>query len=174
VTNLSLEIVEGPGAGRQQPLASTAVIGRAPDAELVLEDRQVSRHHARITPAGAGALLEDLESSNGTFVNGHELHAPTSVGPRDEIRLGLTVLELRTRQDIEARPSVMRPVPPLLAVPQREPSYVSALDLTDGQADETPALDRLRDIHTKGQAKMAPLAIFVLVTLVVLVYLATR
>ncbi|CAN5476130.1 hypothetical protein BH20ACT18_BH20ACT18_01080 [soil metagenome] len=75
MSELSLEIVEGPGAGRQVPLGEPLVVGRAPDVQVVLEDPQVSRRHARISPRGERAIVEDLGSSDGTFVNGSELHA---------------------------------------------------------------------------------------------------
>jgi predicted component of type VI protein secretion system len=171
VASLTLEIVEGPGAGQQATLTDPLVIGRAADVDLVLDDRQVSRHHARVRPDNGEALVEDLGSSNGTFVNGQELHAPARVTPGDEIMVGVTLLELRSQRDVEARPSVTRPVPPPLAAPARQPSYVEPLPPAP---PATPALDRLRDIHVKTQARTAPLAIFVVVTLAVLIYLATR
>src|SRR5215210_2181237 len=112
---LSLEIVEGPGAGRQLPLGEPLVLGRAQDAQLVLDDPQVSRHHARITPRGAHAVVEDLGSSNGTFVNGAQLHAPATIGPGDDILVGVTVVELRSLAQIAAQPSAVRPVPQAIA-----------------------------------------------------------
>ncbi|HYN88848.1 MAG TPA: FHA domain-containing protein, partial [Ardenticatenaceae bacterium] len=48
-------------------------IGRWPDNDVVLPDRTVSRHHAQIRKVGTQFLLEDLESTNGTFVNGERI-----------------------------------------------------------------------------------------------------
>ena len=123
---LTLEIVEGPGAGRQIALARAVVLGRAPDADLRLEDGEVSRHHARVTPAADGsAVVEDLGSANGTFVNHNELLGPARLDPGDELLLGVTVIQVRSRQQVAAQPSAIRAVPPGLATAPREPSYVN-------------------------------------------------
>ena len=76
---LNLEVIEGPDAGKQVALDRPIVIGRGPDSDLVLEDGEVSAQHARITPSPDGtATVEDLESTNGTFVNGNELDGSDS------------------------------------------------------------------------------------------------
>ena len=171
---LTLEIIEGPDAGRTAVVQRTMVIGRAQDADLVLADAQVSRHHARVAPtADGGASVEDLSSSNGTFVNQQPLHAATRVEPGDELLIGLTVLQLRSEAQIAAVPSAVRPVPPGLAVAERRPSFVDPLPATGGQA-LNPELERLRDARVRFQARTAPLAIFVLAALVVGVFLASR
>jgi len=125
MARLLLEIVEGPGAGRQLPLERPVVVGRDAAADVVLDDERVSRQHARITPQAGGAVVEDLDSRNGTFVNREEIHSPVTALPGDDVLLGTTVLELRTDAELATRPSVVRPVPPALAVPQREPTYVA-------------------------------------------------
>lgn len=65
----------------------TAVVGRDPKADIVLDDVRVSRRHARFTWLGAGFLLEDLGSKNGTFVNGRSSPA-TELKHRDWISFG--------------------------------------------------------------------------------------
>jgi pSer/pThr/pTyr-binding forkhead associated (FHA) protein len=166
---LLLEIVEGPGAGRQLPLDRPIVVGRDAAADVVLDDERVSRRHARITPQRNGALVEDLDSRNGTFVNREEIHAPVSAVPGDDVLLGTTVLELRTDAELATRPSVVRPVPPALAVPERRPTYVAP---DPPRAEQR--LDRYMDTRVKAQARLAPLAIAVLVLFAVLIYLATK
>lgn len=52
------------------------VIGRDDDCDLVLDDPKVSKHHAAISLQGPRPVLEDLESSNGTFVNGRKVQPP--------------------------------------------------------------------------------------------------
>lgn len=174
MSNLSLEIVEGPGAGRQVPLDGSLEIGRDPDAGLVLDDPQVSRRHARISPAGGAATVEDLGSSNGTFLNGNELHAPARVDPGDELVIGVTVMELRSAAQIEAQPSAVRAVPPALAAPERQPSYVAPVRAGAAEGPAVPELDRLIDTRTKSLARTAPVAVFVLVVIVLLLYFGTR
>ena len=230
---LSLEIVEGAGAGRMVALAGPVTVGRAGDADLVLADELISRHHAQITPSGSGAVVEDLGSRNGTFVNGEAVHGPTHLTPGDQLQLGVTLIELRSATQIAERPSAVHRVPPPLAVPPRTPDYLAGTDLDQGPAPRaaevagrdaraagstdprfadpadpraavaadpraaggagaqglaapnpvalgpaTPErvrheLDPLLDSRTKGKARTAPLALFVLVALVVIIYLAT-
>jgi nitrite reductase (NADH) large subunit len=179
VSELSLEIVEGTGAGRRVALSSPLTVGRGRDADLVLADELVSRRHARVSRSGAGAVVEDLGSRNGTFVNGSQVHGPTYLEPGDQLQLGVTLVELRTAEQVAERPSAVHPVPPPLAVPERAPDYLPAG--LDADPQRTPAggttprdgLDRLLDAQTKGKARTAPLALFVLAALVVIIYLAT-
>jgi len=166
---LLLEIVEGPGAGRQLRLDRAVVLGRDAAADVVLDDPRVSRRHARIAPSDGGVVVEDLDSRNGTFVNREQIHAPVAAKPGDDLLLGTTVLELRTEAELATRPSVVRPVPPALAAPQREPTYVAPPDPRGAKR-----LDLYMDRRVKAQARLAPLAIMVLVPFAVLIYLATK
>jgi len=67
------------------------LIGRGEDCDLVIQDRQVSRHHARIRKVEKGYILEDLGSKNGTHVNGKLLSAPAVLQDGDEIQVALAV-----------------------------------------------------------------------------------
>ena len=154
-------------------LADPLVIGRETDADLVLGDAQVSRHHARVTPMAAYAQIEDLGSANGTFVNQDEIHVPTRLDPGDEVLLGVTLLQLRTARAIAAQPSAVRAVPPPLAAPERQPDYVTP-PAGEAEAGGQEELGRLVDARTRAAARTAPLAMFVLAAFVVIVYLATR
>ena len=117
MSDLILEIVEGSQAGRQLPLDSVVDIGREPSLPLHLdEDTQVSRRHARIALQGGQVVVEDLGSTNGTYVNDQPISSPRSLNPGDKVRIGLTVLELRTRQQVAARPSAVQVRPQLTAV----------------------------------------------------------
>jgi predicted component of type VI protein secretion system len=201
MAELNLEIVEGPSAGRQIALSAPLVVGRGEESEIVLDDPRVSRRHVRISPHGGTAVVEDLQSSNGTFVNGNELYAPATVGPGDDILVGVTVLEVRTVAQIAAQPSAVRPVPqaiaaeptvpppppvqqqaaPAQAAPQGPPPLVAtprqppAMPATaQQQAEIRPELAALIDTKVKRRAQAAPIAIFALVVLVVLIYLALK
>ena len=192
MAELSLEIVEGAGAGRMVAVARAVTLGRGQDTDLVLADELVSRRHARVTPGGSGAVVEDLGSRNGTFLNGEGIHGPTRLEPGDQLQLGVTLVELRSATQIAERPSAVHPVPPPLAVPSRAPDYLAGTDPDDTpgpppvperplpeRAVAGPAgrpgheLDPLLDSRTKGKARTAPLALFVLAALVVIIYLAT-
>jgi pSer/pThr/pTyr-binding forkhead associated (FHA) protein len=215
VPELSLEIVEGADAGRMVAVAGTVTIGRGRDADLVLADELVSRRHAQVALDGPGAVVEDLGSRNGTYVNGERIHGPVRLEPGDQLQLGVSLVELRSASQIAERPSAVHPVPPPLAVPARPPDYLAGSDpgedspdlgaappadragsprapdpaaLVAAQAAAHPAapgpaagppgrtrheLDPLLDSRVKGKARTAPLALFVLAALVVIIYLAT-
>ena len=83
-----LVIREGAEAGREVPLTAPLTLGRAEDADLVLGDAGISRSHARVTPEGVSAVIEDLGSSNGTFVNGERVEDPRRLRDGDEIQVG--------------------------------------------------------------------------------------
>jgi pSer/pThr/pTyr-binding forkhead associated (FHA) protein len=72
-------------------MARSWLIGSDPACDLVAARPSVSGHHCRLTQAGDGYLLEDLGSTNGTFVNGTRIASPTRVTPGDAITLGVAV-----------------------------------------------------------------------------------
>jgi pSer/pThr/pTyr-binding forkhead associated (FHA) protein len=179
MAELTLEIVEGPDAGRQLPVQGSVVIGRSPEADIVLDDLQVSRKHARVTANKGAAVVEDLSSANGTFINQNELHGPARLDPGDELLIGVTLLQLRTREEISIVPSAVRVVPAGLAIPPRTPDYVPPAILSPEEDVPEPVaqpkeLTKLYDVRVRERANLAPLAIFLLVCFVVLIYLATR
>src|SRR3954464_13539225 len=125
MSDLILEIVEGSEAGRQIPLDSVVDVGRDPSLPLHLdEDTQVSRRHARTAVQGGQVVVEDLGSTNGTYVNDQPISTPRVLNPGDKVRIGLTVLELRTRQQVAARPSAVQVRPQLTAVGNDVLQYV--------------------------------------------------
>lgn len=71
------------------------LIGRAEDSTLVLDDDYASTRHARITQQGVEYFLEDLGSTNGTYLDRARVTSPTPVPIGAPIRIGRTVLELR-------------------------------------------------------------------------------
>ena len=77
----------GPLSGQQWAVNGTLTIGRDESCEVVIPDRQVSRQHACLTLQGSAVFLEDLNSKNGTFLNGQLLSAPTQLRESDEIRV---------------------------------------------------------------------------------------
>ena len=92
-----LVVVEGGQAGTSVSLGRLPVtIGRAPDSGLVLTDDYASNHHARLVPVADGWQVEDTGSTNGTYVADKRVTgtAPVKVGV--PIRIGRTVMELRS------------------------------------------------------------------------------
>lgn len=85
----------GAALGRVFPLAAGQVIvGRAPDSGVPLLDGEVSRQHARFRVEAGRVLVEDLESTNGTQVNGDPVRGVAELRPGDRIAIGSHVLKL--------------------------------------------------------------------------------
>ncbi len=190
-----LEIVEGPEAGRRIALAGPLELGRDPVVgEPLLQDELISRRHVRITPIADGARVEDLDSRNGTFVDGDQIYDPAHLAVGGQLLVGVTLLELRPAAEVAAGMTNVRPIPasltqfralptegpsmttvhpvPTLAKEESEPDYVpaNALENKGGSGGLLPLLDT----HTKGKARGAPIGIFVLAALAVILYLALR
>lgn len=70
------------------------IVGRDPNADVVLDTPNVSRLHARLTREADGVRVEDLGSTNGTWVNGQRIRKPTLVAPGDDLRIGPQRLQL--------------------------------------------------------------------------------
>ena len=177
---LNLEVIEGPDAGKQLALDTTVVIGRGPDVDLVLEDGEASAQHARVTPSPDGtATVEDLETANGTFVNGNELVGPTHLDADDELLVGVSVIKLRTRDELLRQPSAVIQIPPSLATAERTPTYVNPevvrVDASNEPAAAAaghPTVDKYLDVRVRRRAQLAPLALLLLVAIVLIVYFA--
>ena len=91
-----LIVVEGPLAGTTMHLADSPILlGRAQEATLVLEDDYASGRHARLFPQGSRWFIEDLGSTNGTYLSDHQLTRAQPVDLGVPIRIGKTVIELR-------------------------------------------------------------------------------
>jgi pSer/pThr/pTyr-binding forkhead associated (FHA) protein len=91
-----LVVTGGNLAGTTITLADQQItIGRAGDATLVLTDDYASTRHARIYPQNGEWIVEDLGSTNGTYLDRQKVSAPTPVQVGMPIRIGKTVLELR-------------------------------------------------------------------------------
>ena len=86
-----LRITNGPLEGQTVEVEDEVVIGRE-EGDLALEDLELSRRHAVVRRHANRLQVEDLGSSNGTFVDGTRIEEPTLVGGGAEIRMGMTVL----------------------------------------------------------------------------------
>ncbi len=91
-----LVVTQGDLAGTTVALAEAPVtIGRAPESTLVLTDDYASTHHARLMPRDGQWILEDLGSTNGTYLDKSKVSGPTPVRVGGTVRIGKTVMELR-------------------------------------------------------------------------------
>jgi len=89
-------IVEGANADEKISLDDAPLlIGRGSDAAIRLDDDYVSTRHARIAASGDQWFVEDLGSTNGTYIGSQRLTQPTTLQLGTQIRIGKTILELR-------------------------------------------------------------------------------
>jgi pSer/pThr/pTyr-binding forkhead associated (FHA) protein len=92
----TLVVTQGSLKGTTISLGQAPIlIGRAPECTLVLEDDYASGRHARLSLQQGTWMVEDLGSTNGTFLGRTRVQAPTPVSPGSPVRIGRTVLELR-------------------------------------------------------------------------------
>ncbi len=93
----TLVVTAGPLTGTKITLSDQPIlIGRADDSTLVLTDDFASSRHARLTNRGGQWYVEDLGSTNGTYLDQQRVQGPLLVSPGQPIRIGQTALELRT------------------------------------------------------------------------------
>lgn len=91
-----LVVTAGPLNGTTLRLGENSILlGRAPSSTLVLDDDYSSTRHARIFPSEGGWYVEDLGSTNGTWLGTAQVEGPTPVPIGTPIRVGQTVIELR-------------------------------------------------------------------------------
>jgi hypothetical protein len=113
----------GPNPGATfEGTQDVSTMGRDVTNEVVLSDSEVSRQHSRITRTPGGFVLEDLGSTNGTFINGERLVAPRILSPGDLVGLGENVTLTFEMESTEAaatglapaagRPATASPPPP--------------------------------------------------------------
>ncbi len=112
-----LRMQAGPTPGKVYELTrDISTIGRDLRSDIMVNDAEVSRTHARLTAQADGYLVEDLMSTNGTYINGQRLTAPRLLRVGDILGLGDTVT-LRLETASEAEPTVASSEPSLPAAP---------------------------------------------------------
>lgn len=91
-----LVITSGVKAGAEVPLSvDELTIGRSADSSLILRDDYTSTHHARIMLWNGQWMLQDLDSTNGTFLDGNRVSSPVPISLNTPIKVGATTFELR-------------------------------------------------------------------------------
>lgn len=82
-----LRAIQGGTPGEVFPLGDSVVLGRHPDCDIVLDAGAVSRQHARLTREGSDYYIEDLQSRNGTFLNGVRVEGRQKLADNDQLRI---------------------------------------------------------------------------------------
>jgi pSer/pThr/pTyr-binding forkhead associated (FHA) protein len=96
VKGSKLVVIEGPLNGTVVPLGTVQItIGRAPDSTLVIDDDYASSRHARIYPSEGSWVVEDLGSTNGTWIDRSRITAPTVLPVGAPLRVGRTTLQIQ-------------------------------------------------------------------------------
>jgi hypothetical protein len=149
IMKAKLVVQEGRGAGRwfsldpsRQVLLS---VGRSGDCNIVLDDHRASRYHADIRWTGSQWMVMDRGSTNGTYVNGMQVHGPYDLRPGDRLTIGETTLVMREEEGPgggvgavytpgERPPRPRAPRPMVEAAPARQNLAGAALALWLSQA----------------------------------------
>jgi len=96
VKGSKLVVIEGPLNGTIVPLGDVQItIGRAPDSTLVIDDDYASSRHARIYPSEGAWVVEDLGSTNGTWIDRTRITTPTVLPVGAPLRVGRTTLQIQ-------------------------------------------------------------------------------
>jgi hypothetical protein len=104
----------GPLEGQRWKMKSPLLVGRDSDCDIVIPMRQVSRHHTQVNPGPNGATVKDLESKNGTYVNGNLIRDVVSLKDGDELQIALAqhfiYLSSDATMPLEGLPLEMQPL----------------------------------------------------------------
>jgi len=96
VKGSKLVVIEGPLQGTIVPLGNVQItIGRAPDSTLIIDDDYASSRHARVYPSEGSWVVEDLGSTNGTWIDRTRITAPTVLPVGAPLRVGRTTLQIQ-------------------------------------------------------------------------------
>lgn len=137
--------------------AESIVLGRSPDCQIVVSSNAVSRRHARLFWQGPELMIEDLGSSNGTFVNGERLTAPTGLKDKDRISFGSieAVIGLPAppaEPDLDPLATIQLPPDAVAAVAMRHPRDAKA----EVEAPPSPAASRPPPADPRATAPTEP------------------
>ena len=90
---ITLTVQTGSMAGQVFQLVSgSQTIGRVSGNQIVINDPTISRQHAQLTVQAEGVWIQDLGSSNGTFVNGQRITSSTWLKPGDSLQIGTSIV----------------------------------------------------------------------------------
>ncbi|HEX4107055.1 MAG TPA: FHA domain-containing protein [Solirubrobacteraceae bacterium] len=126
----SIRVLTGPRAGTEQPLEAELVLGRA-GTDLDIDDPEISRRHLRLSVSGGEVRVEDLGSSNGTWIGERRLREVATVGETTTIALGGTRIEIviapiDTATRLRDTPAASPAKAPAPAAPAPDPTSLAA------------------------------------------------
>ena len=172
---LRLKVKAGNATGMEIVVSDEFLIGRGVEGPGRLEgDLEISREHARISNAGTGYMVEDLGSTNGTFLYGRQVEKPEALGVGDEIEVGGTTLIVQVSAPSAAMPLTDTPAagsavsdpaaaeaaqdapPTETAEPQAEPAADPEPEQPDEAESEPVGADELEPADVRAPAEAAP------------------
>ena len=165
-SQLQVVVHAGPLAGKGYLFAGeTITFGRDPENDISWQDGQVSRFHARLTRRNDELTLEDLESTNGTLVNGQPISGSHVLQPVDIISIGSSVFGVKgfaAPQTVAVTQLSMRPAPP--SVTERPPAAAAPAARPKPSSSPKP-----KQPQTAGGSQMSMLAMAGIVALVLII-----
>lgn len=116
--SFQLTMRSGPTPGKIFPLSKGEMyVGRDMTSDIVINDAEISRKHARFVLQGNSYILEDLGSTNGSFVNGQRLMGPNALNPGDMIMFGENVGLVFEMAAYDPNATMIASGPPMMAPP---------------------------------------------------------
>lgn len=135
-SNFRMVMRSGPSVGKVYPLDKGEMfVGRDLSNDIVINDPEISRRHARLFQQGNGYVLEDLGSTNGSFVNGQRLVGPNILRPGDSITFGERMSMVFESSDYDQDATMISPASrPAYGAPPPQPGQGQAQVYDSGQA----------------------------------------
>jgi hypothetical protein len=136
----SLVVRQGANAGTTYNITGAeAILGRDEETDIAVRDPEISRRHARISWQSGNYHVEDLGSTNGTFLNGDLVTSPQPLRSGDTVGVGQTLLVFQTEGDAmpappPAEPAYAAPPPPSPAAPPPPPSPAAPPEEQEGRS----------------------------------------
>jgi len=156
LTQYALRFISGKYQGGEFPLKMDReiIIGRSSDLDMVLVEDMVSRKHAKISTHGGQVIIQDLGSTNGTFVNGEKIKR-VRLREGDRILIGTSIIKLVTADAASMEASVPGPdgiVPPPPPQPPLAPRRTMSARSMAGTIDEIPLPDLMQLLSTSKKS----------------------
>src|SRR5512133_96211 len=174
-TTYKLILQSGVGAGTEYPLEKTdLLLGRDLSNDIVVNDPEVSRRHARLLLQEGSYVLEDLGSTNGTFIRGQRLGAPLVLRPGETITIGekvvlkYEVLQTDPNATVVVQRRVDATLPPVMPAPIPAPRPMPVQVVVPPPAQPAVILPPNLQQPPRTRKKMSKALIIILVLLAIL------